>query len=318
MPTPGPPAPSGLAGKKTSDIKLSIGLDILANALSGMFGATAPSLDFVYKNARSVQFTFREVRSVRIDPFVVGNFLAKGDLRASPVVKRYFTGQPDVDAYVVTEVLEAKAIGVVGKKDATTEVVDVPQIQAALGVKVGVAATNSTQTDVTYEGPEYLVFGYRAFSSASAWRTACGRFMASTKTPGWPSRLLPSRRPSWTRAGSSMPRFRRGAVATAGRSAMGFERIPGMDIGYGLISYDADGNERVEADGLMSERLLATARQGPISHVFFLRRVVEGGPACRARAMRESVWAPSLRSADHAHMRTVRGGFNPLLIGLHS
>ncbi len=165
VPVPGEPDPvAGLAGEKTSDIKLSLGLDILANALNGMFGATAPSLDFAYKNARSVQFAFRDVRARRIDPFVVGNFLAKGDLRPSPVVKRYFTGQSEVEAFVVTEVLEAKAIGVVGKKDASTEVaVDVPQIQAALGVKVGVSAANSSQTDVTYEGPDYLAFGYKAF-----------------------------------------------------------------------------------------------------------------------------------------------------------
>jgi hypothetical protein len=165
VPTPGPPdAVAGLSGKTTSDIKLSLGLTILANALNGMFGATAPSLDVAYKRAKSVQFAFREVRVVRIDPFAVGNFLGKGDLRPNVFARRYFSGQRDIEALVVTEVLEAKAIGVIAKADATTEVaVNVPEIQAMLGAKVGVSAANAASTDLTYEGPEFLAFGYKAF-----------------------------------------------------------------------------------------------------------------------------------------------------------
>jgi hypothetical protein len=75
-----PQATAGITGKATSEIKLSFGLEILANAISGIFGGTAPSIDFSYQNAKSVQFVFREVQSVGIDPFCIGNFLAKADL----------------------------------------------------------------------------------------------------------------------------------------------------------------------------------------------------------------------------------------------
>jgi hypothetical protein len=163
---PGAPQTVGaIQGTKTSDIKLSFGLDILANALSGMLGGSAPSLDAAYQSAKSVQFAFQDVRSVGIDPFVVGNFLAKGDLAdKNPVVKRYFSNLKDIDALVITEVLESKSIGVIAKKDATkTIAVDVPQIQAALGAKVAVTATDASNSEVKYEGPEYLVFGFKAF-----------------------------------------------------------------------------------------------------------------------------------------------------------
>jgi hypothetical protein len=163
-PAPGPPSPmGGIKGQKTSDMKLSFGLEILANVLGGMLGTKAPSLDFAYENARSVQFEFGDVRAVGIDPFAIGSFLASGDLKPSPVVKRYFTGEDDVEALVICEVLEARSIGVVARRDAATEVaVEVPRIQAALGAKVGVTARNQSSTDVQYEATEFLVFGFKA------------------------------------------------------------------------------------------------------------------------------------------------------------
>jgi hypothetical protein len=168
VPVPAVSAPQvvgAINGQKTSDIKLSLGLEILGNALNGMFRSTAPSLELAYKDAKSIQFAFREVKSLSIDPFAIGNYLSKGDLaNANVFVKKYFSGQKDVDALIITEVLQAKSIGVVGKKDTSTAVtVSVPAIQATLGAKVGVTAANATSTEVTYEGPEYLTFGFKVF-----------------------------------------------------------------------------------------------------------------------------------------------------------
>jgi hypothetical protein len=168
LPVPSVGAPqtvSGINGQRSSDIKLSLGLEILGNALSGMFGSLAPSLDLAYKEAKSVQFTFRDVVSLSIDPFVIGNYLAKGDLAGSNVfVKKFFGGQKDVDALVITEVLQSRSLGVIGKKsDATSVAVNVPQIQAALGAKVEVKVANADTMEVTYVGPELLTFGFKVF-----------------------------------------------------------------------------------------------------------------------------------------------------------
>jgi len=160
-----PNAVGNLKGQSTSDLKLSLGLEILANALSA-FGATSPSLDTAYKNAKSVSFVFKDVESLGIDPFVIGNFLASGDLASkNPVVKRFFSGQKHVEALIITEVLQAKSIGVVGKRDAGVEVnVDVPAIQQTVGAKVGVTVGTSSQSEVVYEGQKLLTFGFKAFS----------------------------------------------------------------------------------------------------------------------------------------------------------
>ena len=171
VPTPGQPQPvTGMQGSKTSDLKLSVGLEILANALGGMFGGTAPSLDFAYKDAKFVQFSFHDVRSLSIDPFVIGNFLAKGTLASdNPVVRRFFTDQKNVRTLILTDVLEGKTIGVIGKRDSSTDIaVNVAQIQAALGARVGVTLSGRSANEVTYEGPDYLVFGYKAFGISRA------------------------------------------------------------------------------------------------------------------------------------------------------
>ena len=42
---------------------------------------------------------------------------------------------------------------------------------------------------------------------------------------------------------------------------MGFETVPDTDTQYGLISFDAEGNERSEQSGLMSQLLIAICSQ---------------------------------------------------------
>jgi hypothetical protein len=167
-PSPGAPnSVSALAGQATSDIKLSVGLDILANALSGMFGAAAPSLKFAYNKAKSVQFKFGEVQTVGIDPFIVGNYLASGDLKDGNAFVARFFHAPETEAFVITEILQAKSISVTAKADSGGDVgVDVPAIQSTLGGKVNVTTSSSSNTDVTYTGNEYLTFGFKVFGIA--------------------------------------------------------------------------------------------------------------------------------------------------------
>jgi hypothetical protein len=97
---------------------------------------------------------------------------------------------------------------------------------------------------------------------------------------------------------------------------MGFETIPGTDLRYGLISFDADGRERSESEGLMSEKLIATASQEPITNVFFFCHGWKGDlPAARDQYNR---WIGALMtSPDRQRAPQVFPGFNPLLIGLH-
>ena len=50
---------------------------------------------------------------------------------------------------------------------------------------------------------------------------------------------------------------------------MSIEEIPGTDLKYGLISFDADGQERATPSGLTSQILIDKARDDTITNVFF-------------------------------------------------
>ncbi len=169
VPVAGPQQAAGaISGFCTSDLKLSAGLEILANALNGMFGGKAPDVSGEYHDAKSMQFELGNVTVSGIDPFVIGNYVAKGELAAqNPFVRRYFSGEKGTKALVISQVLLAKSVKVTGKKDASTTVnVNVPAIQAALSAKGGVTVSSSDSTSVTYENAVPLVFGFQVFEIA--------------------------------------------------------------------------------------------------------------------------------------------------------
>ena len=164
---------SAINGKRTDDLKLSIGLRILAGILTGM-GAAVPQLDFSYWKARSVQFTFAGVTVISVDPFSLGRYLAAGDLdTGNPFVTRYFDDE-GCEAFVITEVLKSNTFSLTAKDEGGSEVsVDVPAIQQAVGAKVSVSLSDSASTELTYTGEEPLTFGFKAFGIDfvdGAWR----------------------------------------------------------------------------------------------------------------------------------------------------
>jgi hypothetical protein len=154
-----------MEGAKSDDLDLSIGLKILSGLLSAL-GAAAP-VDFAYKRARKIQFTFTNVVSQAVDPLEVGAYLGSGDLdRQNDVALHYFTDD-DAQAFVITEVLRSDAINLTAKSERGTSVsVDVPAIANAVGAKVGVRAGGADQATITYTGREHLTFGFKAFAIA--------------------------------------------------------------------------------------------------------------------------------------------------------
>ena len=97
---------------------------------------------------------------------------------------------------------------------------------------------------------------------------------------------------------------------------MGFERIPGTEAEYGLISFDAEGRERLEGTTLMSARLLEKASKESVTNVFFFCHGWKGDlPAARDQY---NLWMKALLdSADRKRAGGVFPGFSPLLMGLH-
>jgi hypothetical protein len=160
-PLPGPPHPAvAVNGQRTDALDLSVGLSVLANALAA-FGASVPSLDVAYKSAHSIQFAYSGVTSTSVAPFDAGNYLANGTLRSdNPVVQNYFLGGK-ATAYLIVEVLKSNSITVTGSDSHGVGVsVDVPAIQGVVGAKVDVKPSDSSNSCITFTGPEAVTFGF--------------------------------------------------------------------------------------------------------------------------------------------------------------
>lgn len=165
-PVPDPPSDApDINGQRTDDLKLSVGLDILAGVLSGM-GVPGPKLEVAYNQARSVQFEFVNVKVHRIEPLKVGDYLADGDLKLANPFSTFFT-DPKKSAFVITEVLKSDAIKVTAKdKKGVTIGVDVQNIQGVLGTKASVGAEAGAEHTLTYKGAKMLTFGFKVFGIA--------------------------------------------------------------------------------------------------------------------------------------------------------
>ena len=160
-PSPRPPKPAAAVnGQKTDQLEVGFGLKILANALSA-FGATVPSLEFAYKRARKVQFSYVNVTSTAVAPLEAGNFLAEGKLNTqNPVVAHYMTGM-EAEAFLIMDVLKSDAITVIAVDDnGQTIGVDIPAIQSMVGATVNVSSGNSANSTITYTGTAPVTFGF--------------------------------------------------------------------------------------------------------------------------------------------------------------
>ena len=159
-----PQAAVDVQGKQSDQLELSIGLKILANALKG-FGASVPSLDFAFKKARKIQFTFTNVTSTSVAPLDAGNYLAGGDLNTTnPVVRRYLLDEDDTDAqaYLIFDVLKSDSLTVTASADHDADVkLDLPQIQAVVGVDVGVKTVGGSESTITFTGKDAVTFGFK-------------------------------------------------------------------------------------------------------------------------------------------------------------
>lgn len=165
-PTPGAPAAvAGIEGSKTSDLDLSIGLKLLADALAGLGGGISlPALNAGFKSAKKVQFKFVNVESVSVTPFSLGKFLAKGTLDVGNPFVAHFFGNDDTEDYIIVDVLKSDSISVTGKTDKGVDVgADIGALSGALGAKVAVKASSSGTSEITFTGSVKATFAFKVF-----------------------------------------------------------------------------------------------------------------------------------------------------------
>lgn len=99
---------------------------------------------------------------------------------------------------------------------------------------------------------------------------------------------------------------------------MPVESVPGTNLTYYLLTFDAAGRERTEESGeRLSRGVVDLLSREPISDVFLMSHGWKGDvPAAKDQYER---WIGAMARCDDdiAQMRQTRPGFRPLLIGLH-
>jgi len=99
---------------------------------------------------------------------------------------------------------------------------------------------------------------------------------------------------------------------------MTIERVPGTDLMYYLIAFDANGHERSDdPDGLMNQRVLDVLSNEPITDVFLFSHGWQGDVPSARDQYRRWIAAMAQCTADIERVQQGRPAFQSLLVGLH-
>jgi hypothetical protein len=101
---------------------------------------------------------------------------------------------------------------------------------------------------------------------------------------------------------------------------MPIRRVPGTDVDYLLISYDAEGRERAEPDGTILSHTAVQRVADPaygITDVFFTSHGWKGDVKAAIEQYDKWIGAMVALEADRVYARERRAGFTPLIVGLH-
>ncbi len=99
---------------------------------------------------------------------------------------------------------------------------------------------------------------------------------------------------------------------------MSIEKIPGTDLIFYQVNFDAEGRERTDdPDGLMSDVVARQLGEQPVTDVFLLSHGWKGDIEAARRQYRDWISAAAGCATDLAVMRKKRPGFLPLMVGLH-
>ena len=148
-----------ISGERTRSVDLSIGLKILSGLISALGGGTL-GLNAGFKSAKKLTFSYDGISSETISPVPLQAELNRCPAPASGLLRDWLGDH----LYVVTSVLKATKITVTAHDQHGTEVgLDVPVISGAVGANLGVKASGTADSTVTFEGTRAVPFAVRLF-----------------------------------------------------------------------------------------------------------------------------------------------------------
>jgi hypothetical protein len=155
-------AAADINGQRSDGINIDFGLKVLAQLLEAL-GAPSLGLNFAYKNASKVEFSYENVLRDALTVTALDRYLNN----AQPQVSTSLFNKLDEadEAFVISEVLKSNAFAVNATNTNGTSVeVDVPGIKDILGINTKVEVSSEDDRKVSYKGGQPLCFAFIAWS----------------------------------------------------------------------------------------------------------------------------------------------------------
>ena len=147
-------------GKSTRQLDLNVGLSLLGNIIGAITGNKL-KLDTEYKRARTVTYEFKDVTLDDVDQIELSRYLATSQVAAG--LDTLANALRANRLYVITSTIQSRSFTTVAlTEDGVAVPLNVPVIRGAVGGSVNVKADSNSDSRVTYEGSERLVFGIQA------------------------------------------------------------------------------------------------------------------------------------------------------------
>jgi hypothetical protein len=151
---------ANINGKRTSSMDIGIGLSLLGTIIGAMGGSTL-GLDAEYKNAKTAAFEFSDVKEDKIEVIDLDQYLGDADINPASV---YVGKLLEADKlYITTAVIKSNKFTFEAQDSNGVAVgVNVPTVQGLVTANVKVGTESTSETKLSYEGEEPLVFGFQA------------------------------------------------------------------------------------------------------------------------------------------------------------
>lgn len=150
---------ANIEARRSRKLDTNAALAVMAPYLAAM--GAAPGASAHFRRFRSMEFVFSDVLIYEVSPAEVGAWLAQGEIaRSNPLWTPYLAG--DGELFVIVETLKSRklSVAVEGGQDGGLAA-DTSALQAAVGAKLSVSASEQHGSVLSFAGTDPMVFGFK-------------------------------------------------------------------------------------------------------------------------------------------------------------
>jgi hypothetical protein len=148
-------------GQRTDKLDVNIGVKILERLLEAM-GAGGLDLSLSFSKAARIEFLYQNVLTDYSDATAVASYLQNSTPNIASPLLDYVDDSKH--SFVITETLKSDSFSISATDSSGASAqVNLPSIQQAIGINGNVNASSNSQSSVSFQGKQKLVFGFKAF-----------------------------------------------------------------------------------------------------------------------------------------------------------